>query len=100
MAEIGCGSGNLTLPLAALLPSCQFTMVDRNAYAVELAKKRAAQAGLTNVDRFLACSANEVRMRNRLLLWRSYLLTIPNVVIKHFIINIQGSSETIHSIVQ
>ena len=58
--EIGCGSGNVSLPLAALLPHCTFTLVDRNAYAVQLARKRAEQAGLANVDRFLACSASEV----------------------------------------
>lgn len=61
IAEFGCGSGNVALPLAALLPQCRFTLVDRNAFAVQLAQQRAASAGLTNVDRFHACSVADVR---------------------------------------
>ena len=60
IAEFGCGSGNVALPLAALLPQCKFTLVDRNAFAVQLAQQRAAAAGLTNVDRFHACAVADV----------------------------------------
>jgi 16S rRNA G1207 methylase RsmC len=61
VAEFGCGSGNVALPLAALLPQCRFTLVDRNAFAVQLAQQRAAAAGLANVDRFHACAVADVR---------------------------------------
>jgi methylase of polypeptide subunit release factors len=64
---MGCGSGNVSLPLAALLPRCRFTLVDRNAYAVQLAQSRAEHAGLSNVDRFLACSISEVSQFPRLI---------------------------------
>ena len=52
MVDFGCGSGNLLLPLAALLPGCRFTGVDMKPAALQLLQKRAAAAGLTNVSVF------------------------------------------------
>ena len=43
------GSGALALPLAALLPRATVTIVDVNAYALAIAERRAARAGLTNL---------------------------------------------------
>ena len=48
IADFGSGSGNL-LALAALLPACEFTLVDLNAHATALARQRAEAAGLRNV---------------------------------------------------
>ena len=50
IVDFGAGSGNCSLALAALLPRCHFTLVDRNPRAVEIARERARAAGLTNVD--------------------------------------------------
>ena len=44
------GSGNFGLALAALLPRCSFVLIDRNVHATNLARQRAADAGLTNVS--------------------------------------------------
>ena len=50
IVDFGAGSGNCSLALAALLPRCHFTLVDRNPRAVAIANERARAAGLTNVD--------------------------------------------------
>lgn len=50
--DFGSGSGNLTLPLAWLLPDLKLTAVDSNAYSVARLKQRAADAGLRNVSAF------------------------------------------------
>lgn len=52
IVDFGCGSGNLLLPLAALLPGCHFTGVDMKPAALALLTQRAAAAGLTNVTVF------------------------------------------------
>lgn len=52
IVDFGCGSGNLLLPLAALLPGCQFTGVDMKPAALKLLMQRAADAGLSNVSVF------------------------------------------------
>ncbi|CAD7953807.1 unnamed protein product [Amoebophrya sp. A120] len=49
IVDFGCGSGNLTLPLAFLLPNTTFLLLDKNKESVDLAKKRAELAGLKNV---------------------------------------------------
>ena len=50
IVDFGAGSGNFSLALAALLPAHSFTLVDLNAHAMELAGRRAREAGLTNVE--------------------------------------------------
>lgn len=52
LVDFGCGSGNLLLPLAALLRHCRFTGVDMKPAALKLLQQRAAAAGLTNVSVF------------------------------------------------
>lgn len=47
--DFGSGSGNLTLPLAYLMPECSFVAVDVKAVAVDLLRERAREAGLANV---------------------------------------------------
>jgi len=44
------GSGHVGLPLAALLPECKVIVADINLESLEIVKKRAAAAGLSNVD--------------------------------------------------
>ena len=48
--EAGCGVGAQTLTLARRSPEARFTSVDVSADSVAEAQRRAAQAGLTNVD--------------------------------------------------
>ncbi|KAJ1639189.1 hypothetical protein T492DRAFT_938097 [Pavlovales sp. CCMP2436] len=50
VVDFCCGSGNFGLALAALLPKCSFLLLDRNAHAIDLARQRAADAGLSNVS--------------------------------------------------
>lgn len=52
IVDFGCGTGNLLLPLAALLPGCRFTGVDMKPAALQLLQQRAAAAGLCNVAVF------------------------------------------------
>jgi hypothetical protein len=47
--EFGCGTGNLVLPLARLLPGCQFHAIDMKWRSVELLEQRAKAAGLSNL---------------------------------------------------
>jgi tRNA G46 methylase TrmB len=49
VVDFGCGTGNLVLPLAALMPSVQFVGVDLNPTACGRLRDRAAAAGLRNV---------------------------------------------------
>ena len=49
IVDFCCGSGNFGLALAALLPQCSFTLLDRNVHATNLARQRASDAGLANV---------------------------------------------------
>jgi SAM-dependent methyltransferase len=52
IVDFGCGSGNLLLPIAALLPQCRFTGVDMKPAALGLLMQRASAAGLSNVSVF------------------------------------------------
>jgi hypothetical protein len=54
VVDYGCGSGGLTLPLAALFPECAFVGVDMLAKSVELLRARALAAGLSNVTGVVA----------------------------------------------
>ena len=49
VVDFGCGSGNLALPLAALMPHVSFVGVDMNARSIEIMRGKAAAAGLDNV---------------------------------------------------
>ena len=49
IVEFGCGSGNLVLPLAFLMPCCIFHAIDAKPAAVGLLLRRIAEAGLSNV---------------------------------------------------
>lgn len=53
VVDFGCGSGNSSLALAALLPACHFTLLDEKPVAIALAKQRVMKAGLTNVSFFV-----------------------------------------------
>jgi hypothetical protein len=57
-ADFGAGSGHLSLPLAHLHPDTTVWLVDVNEYALDLARRRAEAAGLTNV-RFFAGAVTE-----------------------------------------
>ncbi|MFU8893460.1 MAG: methyltransferase domain-containing protein [Luteolibacter sp.] len=46
--EFGCGSGHHLLPLAARWPEAEFTGIDHDPDALELARGLAAEAGLAN----------------------------------------------------
>jgi SAM-dependent methyltransferase len=54
IVDFGCGSGGLTLPLAALFPGCAFVGVDMLAKSVELLRARALAARLSNVTGVVA----------------------------------------------
>lgn len=47
--DVGCGYGALGLPVAALHPTAQFVLVDRDLLAVDAAASNAKSAGLGNV---------------------------------------------------
>lgn len=47
--EVGCGVGAQTVTLAQRSPDARFTSVDVSARSIAEAKRRADQAGLTNV---------------------------------------------------
>jgi len=49
IVDFGSGTGNVTLSLAALMPTVQFTLIDFNPRSVKLAQERAEEAGLVNV---------------------------------------------------
>ena len=48
VVDFGSGSGNSALVFAALLPQCQFTLVDAKQACVDIGARRTAEAGLTN----------------------------------------------------
>lgn len=48
--DFGAGSGNLTLPLAKRFPRVHFTAVEMKQRSADLLMRRAAAAGLRNVD--------------------------------------------------
>lgn len=48
--DFGAGSGNLTLPLAKRFPRIHFTAVEMKQRSADLLMRRAAAAGLRNVD--------------------------------------------------
>jgi len=49
VAEIGCGSGDLTLLLAARLPCGQVHAIDRTSATLAVVRERARSAGYTNI---------------------------------------------------
>uniref|UniRef100_A0A0D3JIL2 Methyltransferase domain-containing protein n=2 Tax=Emiliania huxleyi TaxID=2903 RepID=A0A0D3JIL2_EMIH1 len=49
LVDFAGGCGPLGLPLAAMLPHCTVTIVELKARSLEIARGRAAAAGLTNV---------------------------------------------------
>ena len=59
VCDFGCGSGNFGLPLAAMLPTLDFVLLDRNPYAVQLAEEKATTAGLKNVVQYHAMSIED-----------------------------------------
>jgi SAM-dependent methyltransferase len=48
--EVGCGVGAQTVTLARRSPGARFTSIDVSAVSIAEAKRRASQAGLTNVE--------------------------------------------------
>lgn len=50
VVDFGAGSGNLTLPLAKRFPEMRFTAVEMKRRSADLLERRAAAAGLSNVD--------------------------------------------------
>lgn len=54
IAEIGCGSGDLTLPLAARLPRGQVHAIDSAPTMLAVVRERARAAGHTNIATHLA----------------------------------------------
>ncbi|CAM6082872.1 unnamed protein product [Calypogeia fissa] len=52
VVDFGCGSGALTLPLAALLPELSFVAVDFKQQSIVLLEERARKANLQNVEGF------------------------------------------------
>jgi ubiquinone/menaquinone biosynthesis C-methylase UbiE len=48
--EIGCGVGAQTFALAQRSPGARFMAIDRSADSISKAKRKVAQAGLTNVE--------------------------------------------------
>lgn len=53
VVDFGSGSGNSSLVLASLFPSCNFTLVDSKPSCISILKTRIATSGLTNVTPFL-----------------------------------------------
>ena len=50
IVDFGGGTGALAMPLAQLMPECKVTIVDVSQRSLEIAAKRAAEAGLTNLS--------------------------------------------------
>ena len=53
IVDFGSGSGNSSLALASLFPSCDFTLVDSKPSCISILRKRIAISGLTNVTPLL-----------------------------------------------
>lgn len=52
--DVGCGEGTVACLLAAAFPTSRIVGVDASAAAVAAARVKAAQAGLANVEFFVA----------------------------------------------
>lgn len=50
IVEFGAGSGHLGILLAHLLPGCHVVLLERNAFRLELARKRVEAAKLPNIE--------------------------------------------------
>jgi len=50
VADLGCGTGNFTLPLAKMFPDSRFVIVDNSEIMLEKAEEKVRQHGLKNVD--------------------------------------------------
>jgi cyclopropane fatty-acyl-phospholipid synthase-like methyltransferase len=57
VADIGCGLGSSTVLLAQAYPNCTFAGSDYHAGSIELAAKRAADAGVSGRVNFEVASA-------------------------------------------
>ncbi|GMH38781.1 hypothetical protein BSKO_06665 [Bryopsis sp. KO-2023] len=49
IVDIGCGTGNLALPLAVRFPLHEFTALDMKPQALNILNRRSHEAGLTNI---------------------------------------------------
>ena len=61
IVEFGAGSGHLGILLAHLLPQCHVVLIERNAFRLELARKRVEAAKLSNIE----LSATDATQFNR-----------------------------------
>lgn len=52
IVDFGSGSGHLSLPMAYMFPSCQFILVEKNPYPLEICRKRIMDSDLKNVEIF------------------------------------------------
>jgi SAM-dependent methyltransferase len=59
VADLGCGHGASTLLLAASYPAAQVTGYDSHAGSIEVARQRAAEAGLADRVRFAVAGAGD-----------------------------------------
>ncbi len=59
VVDIGCGGGVMLTTLAQAFPNCRCVGYDPSAAALDVAKARAAQMGLTNVD-FVEASGEDL----------------------------------------
>lgn len=50
--DVGCGAGAFLFKLAALYPKCRFTGIDGDAHGIVLARRRAADLGLSDTITF------------------------------------------------
>jgi len=50
VVDFGCGSGNLTLALAALFPNLQFIGLDMRQRSIDILQKKVSHSGLTNLQ--------------------------------------------------
>ena len=49
IVDFGSGSGNSALPYAALLPDCNFVLLDEKEACIRIGQRRTDDAALTNV---------------------------------------------------
>jgi len=64
VADVGCGHGASTLIMAAAFPSTSFVGFDYHAASIDAARKRAAEAGLSDRVTFEVARAQDLPGRN------------------------------------
>ncbi|HKV54663.1 MAG TPA: methyltransferase domain-containing protein, partial [Candidatus Binataceae bacterium] len=64
-AEVGCGAGQCTIPVAAAFPNSRFFGFDVDAVSIERARRKAAQAGLGERVSFERIAAEEITFTDR-----------------------------------